>query len=118
MLYQQRRWYIDMRKQLVKLGGDLGAMSQAMMWTTGPGPRGAASRVMIPAPTYERFTAPSSRQAFLLGCCHLGCTRFDGVSEAMLQTLLCSGCRRTRYCSVGCQRAAWVEGHGTYCGKA
>lgn len=84
----------------------------------GPGSRGAASRVMIPAPTYERFTAPSSRQAFLLGCCHLGCTRFDGVSEAMLQTLLCSGCRRTRYCSVGCQRAAWVEGHGTYCGKA
>lgn len=52
----------------------------------------------------------------LPGCCHLGCINLAGVSEAALPTLLCSGCRRTRYCSVKCQRAAWLKGgHSTVC---
>lgn len=52
----------------------------------------------------------------LPGCCYLGCSNLTGVSEAALPTLLCSGCRRVRYCSVACQRAAWVGGgHSTLC---
>lgn len=44
------------------------------------------------------------------GCCYLGCTNLSGVSEAGLKTQLCSGCGRTRYCSVECQKAAWLHG--------
>lgn len=52
------------------------------------------------------------------GCCHLGCTNLSGVSEAALPTQLCGGCRRVRYCSVVCQKEAWVEGgHQLVCGK-
>lgn len=54
----------------------------------------------------------------LPGCCHLGCTNMAGVSEAALPTLLCGGCRRARYCSKECQRAAWAQGgHGSVCRK-
>lgn len=50
------------------------------------------------------------------GCCYLGCTSLSGVSEAALKTQLCSGCRRARYCSVGCQKGAWKEGrHSVVC---
>lgn len=54
----------------------------------------------------------------LPGCGHLGCTNLAGVSEAALPTLLCSGCRRVRYCSAQCQREAWVDGgHSSVCGR-
>lgn len=51
-------------------------------------------------------------------CGHIGCINLDGVMDAGLKTLLCSGCRRTSYCSVECQRADWVVGgHRKICGK-
>lgn len=54
----------------------------------------------------------------LPGCSHLRCTNMSGISEETLKTLLCSGCRRVRYCSAACQRAAWVGGgHSAVCGK-
>lgn len=54
----------------------------------------------------------------LPSCSYLRCTNMNGTSEASLVTLLCSGCRRTRYCSVDCQRAAWKEGgHSDVCGR-
>lgn len=54
----------------------------------------------------------------LPGCCYLSCTNLSGVSEASLLTQLCSGCRRARYCSIECQRGAWLhEGHGRVCCK-
>ncbi|MEW5317566.1 MAG: hypothetical protein WDW38_008852 [Sanguina aurantia] len=112
---QQPQWYTNMRARLGKLSGDLGPLSQAMMQA--PEVWGAASRETISASTYESFTTPSFRIAFLPGCCHLGCSNFEGPSEAALKTLLCSGCRRARYCSGGCQRAAWVQEHRLHCGK-
>lgn len=62
----------------------------------------------ISAAVYESWPTPSSRQAFLQGCYLIGCTNMGGASEAALPTLLCSGYRQARYCSVGCQRAAWM----------
>lgn len=51
------------------------------------------------------------------GCCYLDCTNLGGVSEAALETKLCGGCRRARYCSVACQKAAWSKGgHSMVCG--
>lgn len=55
----------------------------------------------------------------LPGCCHLRCKNLYGPSEAALKTLLCSKCRRARYCSAECQKAAWLEGgHVHVCVKA
>lgn len=67
---------------------------------------------------WEQYALKHFNGRLLPGCCHLGCTNLDGVSEAALKTLLCSGCRRARYCSTECQRAAWIEGgHSILCGK-
>lgn len=66
---------------------------------------------------WEKHAMTHFNGRMLPGCCHLGCNNFEGVSEAALKTQLCSGCRKARYCSVGCQRAAWREGgHSTVCG--
>lgn len=66
--------------------------------------------------SFERHALLHFQGRLLPGCCYLGCTNLGGVSEAALPTLLCSGCRRARYCSGECQRAAWVEGgHSSSC---
>lgn len=67
---------------------------------------------------WERYALSHFSGRLLPGCCHLECRNLAGVSEAALVTQLCSGCMRVRYCSVACQRAAWVNGgHGAVCGK-
>lgn len=67
---------------------------------------------------WERYAVAQFDGRMLPGCCHLGCTNLSGLSEAALHTQLCKGCRRARYCSVGCQRAAWLEGgHSKVCGE-
>ncbi|MEW5303668.1 MAG: hypothetical protein WDW36_006339 [Sanguina aurantia] len=69
-------------------------------------------------PNLEKHALDNFHGRLLPGCCHLGCEDLSGVSEAALPTLLCGGCRRARYCSVGCQREAWLEGgHSMVCGK-
>lgn len=67
---------------------------------------------------WGEYALQSFQGLLLPGCCYLGCTNLAGVSEAALPTLLCSGCRRARYCSVMCQKAAWSEGgHSLLCCK-
>lgn len=45
------------------------------------------------------------------------CTNLDGVSEAALKTQLCSKCRRAKYHSMECLKAAWLDGgHKTVSG--
>lgn len=65
---------------------------------------------------WERHAVANFSGRLLPGCCYLGCADVSGVSEAALATQLCGGCRRARYCSTRCQRAAWLEGgHSTVC---
>lgn len=73
--------------------------------------RGGAAR-------WENFAFTHVRGRVLPGCSHWGCTNLDGFSEAALPALLCSGCRRARYCSRECQTAAWMDGgHMEVCHK-
>lgn len=68
------------------------------------------------AMAWERHALQHFNGRLLPGCCHLGCSNLCGASEAALLTQLCSGCRRVRYCSVKCQREAWlVGGHKLVC---
>lgn len=78
----------------------------------------AAKQQLRVAKLWDGFARASFHGRLLPGCSHLRCTSLAGVSEAALHTQLCSGCRRVRYCSRECQRAAWVGGgHGLVCGK-
>ncbi|MEW5298955.1 MAG: hypothetical protein WDW36_002023 [Sanguina aurantia] len=53
---------------------------------------------------WERYTLRHFHGRPRPGCGSAGCTHLAGVSEAALQTWLCAGCRRVRYCSVECQK--------------
>lgn len=67
---------------------------------------------------WDEYALKHFHGRLLPGCSYLGCTNMSGTSEEALETLLCSGCKRTRYCGVMCQRAAWVMGgHSVVCGK-
>lgn len=48
-------------------------------------------------------------------CCHMGCTRLEGGTEATLPTKRCSGCNLARFCSAACSAAAWRAGHKHVC---
>lgn len=67
------------------------------------------------AGTWEAYTLSCVHGRVLPGCSYWDCINLHGFSEAGLTTLLCSGCRRVRYCCQACQRAAWVQGHREYC---
>lgn len=45
-------------------------------------------------------------------CSHCLC-----AASAATKLKLCSRCRRRRYCSAACQRADWVAGHKSECGR-
>lgn len=47
-------------------------------------------------------------------CTNPGCVSLAGCSEGAMKTLLCSGCRRVRYCSRACQCADF-KAHGPGC---
>lgn len=60
--------------------------------------------------SWHRHSVAVLRHGVMPGCGHARCRNTSGFSEAILPVQLCSGCRRVRYCSTACQRAAWVEG--------
>lgn len=75
-------------------------------------------------PRFETFTAEQTAAAanyngpfHILGCSNAKCMEYNGCTEALMVTHLCSGCRRQRYCSVKCQTEAWQGewGHVHWC---
>ncbi|MEW5316805.1 MAG: hypothetical protein WDW38_008155 [Sanguina aurantia] len=64
---------------------------------------------------WELWAFTHVRGPIFPGCSLTHCCNIDGRSEAELPTLLCSGCRRARYCGAECQRAAWVGRHRAVC---
>lgn len=72
----------------------------------------------IVATIWDRHAQQHFHGRLLPGCCNLHCKQLEGVSEAALPTLLCSGCRRARYCCQECQKEAWLKcGHSLVCGE-
>lgn len=65
---------------------------------------------------WESYALKHLQGRLLPGCSHHSCQGFAAVCEVAMRTQLCGGCRRARYCSVECQRAAWQEGcHSKVC---
>lgn len=73
-------------------------------------PRDTATGRMIVGAAWDKYAIARFNGRLLPGCCYLECANMQRASEASLPTLLCGGCRRVRYCSLQCQRAAWVQG--------
>lgn len=49
-------------------------------------------------------------------CGNFACANKYGCSESALPSLLCSGCRKVRYCSMQCQQNSWINcGHKEKC---
>lgn len=70
------------------------------------------------AATWDELAIGNFYGRLLPGCSYLGCRNMSGTSETALQTLLCSGCKHSKYSSVSFQRDAWVMGgHLDVCGK-
>lgn len=93
------------------------SMSGSVLVTTHPLP----ATLRIP----QRYDCTLAWESFafnfngrlLPGCCNRMCREMTGRFECQLRTLLCGGCKRSRYCSVVCQKEAWVGGHGDVCGR-
>lgn len=52
----------------------------------------------------------------LPGCSNMLCQNLTGFHELHLNSKLCSGCRRVRYCCNKCQKEAWILGkHNAVC---
>lgn len=71
---------------------------------------------------WEKYVATHLNCRLVQGCCNLGCIDLRGANESALvkkaARSLCSGGKKARYCSVECQRAAWLIGdHKTVCRK-
>lgn len=70
------------------------------------------------AAAWEGYGIDNFNGRLLPGCCNRTCTNMEGASEVSLPTQLCSGCRMARYCSVECQKSAWVQGgHKDVCAR-
>lgn len=98
--------------ELASLACQLSLPSPSSRWKT------ESAAVKQQAGMWETYALHHFHGRLLPGCSHLRCTNMAGTRERALPTLLCSGCRRVRYCCVACQRAAWVlGGHSEVCGK-
>lgn len=109
----------DLARELCE--ADIGLHEVAEMLTALSGDelrlRSELSIARMEARVWHSHTLHAFHGRLLPGCANPSCKNICGVSEASLPTLLCSGCRRVRYCSVKCQRIAWTEGvHNELCG--
>lgn len=94
------------------------AMLTLRKQTQGDNAEADAARVSTSKNEWERFSLSNLTGLAFPGCHHSGCRTLGHHSEAALPTLLCGGCRRARYCSVPCQRAAWIsEDHAMLCAE-
>lgn len=75
------------------------------------------SRLRLHGQAWSNFAAESRVCPTVQRCGNFDCNNKEGCSEAALPTLLCSGCRVVRYCSVACQKFSWkFNGHAQKCG--
>lgn len=95
------------------------ASQSAALQPTAQAQRAAASRAAAAEREgWERYSYANLTGLTFPGCHNFGCSSFSQFSEAAVPTLLCSGCRRARYCSTACQRAAWLHwGHSVVCAE-
>lgn len=106
------QWFHESADAVACLDQGLRDFAQALLLSA-QAEAGGQERVLLIA---EQYAALHFNGRLAPGCSHLGCTNLCGVSETALCTLLCSGCRRARYCSQECQKASWVKGgHSAVC---
>lgn len=87
--------------------------------------RGKQQRIagVLPGNAYLHEVEFAFRGVYLPGCSSMGCANLDGHSEMSMCNAVCGGCRRARYCSVDCQKHAWLhpslggDGHGLVCAE-
>ncbi|MEW5313292.1 MAG: hypothetical protein WDW38_004873 [Sanguina aurantia] len=96
-------WLQELAEQDAELADSVGQMSDR---------RRPLEDRQVGVEAWEHYTLRHFHGRLLPGCCSARCTNLAGVSEAALQTWLCAGCRRVRYCSVECQKCAWVSDRG------
>lgn len=116
---QHPQWLHQTISDLGHLDVGLDNVGQALLQGAVPSSEVAWTKVDS---VWEQYAAAYLDGRLVSGCCYLGCTNLDGVSEASLvyktTKSLCSGCMKARYCSVECQRAAWCKGgHKSVCRK-
>lgn len=112
----QPPWVKDLVESLCKLGDGLTELAfellKGVLLRCSDKDQATKESILL-----ERYALTHFHGRLLPGCCNLGCVNLSGVSEAALETKLCGGCKRARYCSVSCQKAAWLAGgHSTVCG--
>ncbi|MEW5318047.1 MAG: hypothetical protein WDW38_009300 [Sanguina aurantia] len=109
------RWIAE----LARVDPDMGLVAKTQFLSDPrPGSIGVSEAELrrVQGTAWEQLAWKGFDGRLLPGCCHLGCTNMAGASEATLPTRVCSGCRQARYCSVECQRAAWLGGgHAAAC---
>lgn len=108
-------WMLEVEQhdaELVTLARALSLPFQPEKW------KSPASALKHEAGVVDSYALKHCNGRLLPSCSYVRCTNISGTSEQSLATLLCSGCRRARYCSVACQRAAWMGGgHSHVCGS-
>lgn len=109
----------DCKDDLVVQDAELASIATHLSLSAQPADWGTReSAFKHEATVWDAFALRHFHGRLLPGCCYLRCTNMGGASEAALDTLLCSGCKHVRYCSVMCQREAWVlGGHAEVCGR-
>lgn len=112
-----RRWKQGLRGEVHELGSLIGDLNGLLSAAVPALSKVGINQHKLVDSAWEEYRVTYLRGQLLPGCYHQGCSNLEGISEAALPTLLCSGCKQARYCSVACQKAAWHEGgHAAVCG--
>lgn len=118
-MLQQPQWLQHMISDMGDLDSGFNKVGQTLLLGAVPSSIEAQTKVDS---VWEQYAVEHLNGRMVCGCCYLGCTNLDGATEAALvgnaTKSLCSGCRKARYCSIECQKAAWcIGGHKAVCGK-